>query len=212
MTFIKILSGLVLCLLFVSATSSASAQDSDSEKILINKRPLQDLGERATSAIDKGADLNASFLVELSGQFGKDGKIDFKTARFTRTEGDERMIDLAKNAIVAISDAGYFAYVRNIVGNQFIVQVSQNNSNVSFEIGSEFGSESKAKERQSTISVFVALVKHQKNRGPLTSDDKDDLTLLESVSAVAEGKKLIIRAVLPKLIVQDMIKRRIATK
>lgn len=208
MTLRKIFPVLTLALLLVSASTPVFAQVSDSETVLINKRPLGDLGDRTAREIANGLDLNANFLIELAGQLRKDGKIDRKTARFTRTEGDKRMGDLARNAIEAISDAGFFAYVQSILGNQFTLQVFQNDDTIGFEIRSDLATESVAKSRQSTLNLLFRVAQEEKARKAETVEEKDDLILLKSMSVIAEGKKLIIRSALPKVAAQNMIKSR----
>lgn len=185
-------------------------KDDPVTEIEVNKRPIQDFAAFARKEIETGLDLNAEFVVELEGTLTKDGRIDAKTARFKRTDGDPRMVALIRKSIESVNDAGYFSYLTALSAQNLILVIAQDKENLRINIASEFETEARSKSTRSALELMVSLGKHQKNRDNATESEKDDLLLLESVIVGSEGKKLFIKSVLPKATVKEMIERNLS--
>lgn len=85
-----------------------------------NKKPLEDfaddvLAKRAEK--DGKLDLSKSFMVKMVGELDKDGKLDPKKSRYAKLkpeeQGDQEMVDVAKQAIEAINNSGMFYYLKS---------------------------------------------------------------------------------------------------
>src|SRR5690349_9962881 len=117
---------LVLSCLLLLATLPAFAQGS------INKKPLQDFAANLDSKLDKDKiDLTKPFSVTLEGYLTEDGRFDPKRSKFTKVEGDPRIVEVGKDAIIALGDSGMLGYLRNLGVEKIRLDLSQNENNVS---------------------------------------------------------------------------------
>ena len=83
----------------------------------INKRPLVDLANQVNELREKeGVDLQGAFTVKASGKIDKTGKLDPRSFKFERAEGDEKLVGLVEESIEAINVAGYLQYLKDLSG------------------------------------------------------------------------------------------------
>ncbi len=179
---------------------------------MINRRPLVDLGnfindERAKNQLD----LQSEFELSARGKLDKNGRLDPKNFRYIKASGeDERMINVVKASIEAVNVAGYLQYLRDLTGKDLFLDLSQNETDISAVIQSEVETESRAKAIKSTLELGISIAKNRKLAENADQNDKDDLVVLEGAKVEVEGKRVIIRFVVPKEIAHPMIERKLA--
>jgi len=179
---------------------------------LINKRPFVDLANSVNDLLDKNqVKLESAFVVNASGKLNKDGKLDPKSFRYVQAaSSDEKLIDVVKESIEAINDSGYLLYLKELSGKDFDLLLQQDDSNISAIVKSEMESETRARTLKSNLDLLIGLKKALKSSAEADQNDKDDLVLLENAKIEIEGKKVIIRFVVPKEIALPMIQRKLA--
>lgn len=172
-------------------------------------KDLADLVQRQVQS--KEVDLDAPFLVELSGTIGKNGKLDPVTAKYIRTEGDAKIVEVAKRAVEAMNDAGYFQYLSSFSAGKIVILVKQDETEFAVDISSELSSEQRAKAVVSAMRIMLTFAKDQKSQSPEDQRSKDELILLNSTTVSSESKNFAITFKLPKAVFQIMLARELAT-
>ncbi len=199
--FVK--SFFILCGIVSALAAVPVIAQENSGGITINKRPFKDFGEFVRQKIDnKEVDLDKPFLVELEGILTKDGRFDTKKTKFIRSEGDAEMIKVAKQAISAISDSGWFAYLQKSGVEKINLILAQDDTTVSSIIKSEMTDENKAKTIASGLNAIIQMSRMQVK-------DEDEKLLLNNTSVVSRGKQFIINLALPKSAAQEMIRHKL---
>jgi len=178
---------------------------------LINKRPFVDLANSVNDMLDKNeVKLESAFVVNASGKLNKEGKLDPKTFRYIQAaSNDVKMIDVIKESIEAINDSGYLQYLSGISGRDFSLLLQQDDTSITAVVQSEMESDLRANSMKSSLDLLIAGFKLKKSGENADQNDKDDLTLLENAKVETDGKKLIIRFVVPKEIALPMIQRKL---
>jgi hypothetical protein len=196
---------LAISLLLTVVSSQLFAQTEKQTDIIVNKKPLSDFGRELKQKIDnKEIDLNSQFVVEISGIIDRNGKLDSKTTKIIRAEGDQKVTDTVKNAIIAFSDTGFLQYLRTMDINEVNILVKQDDSNVAVAISSIAKTKEKAKILTSTIGSLlkfapIAISKQSK------VEDSTEIFILKSTTARADDDKLIVEFVAPKEKVHEII-------
>ncbi len=195
--------------MFLAATVfSVSAQ---SDGIELNKRPLRDFGTTLKSDLDsKNIDFSRPFLVELRGKLNDKGKLDVKSSSFTRTDGDAALVEVVKNGILAISDAGYFKYLQSFQSPNFDLLVEQTTTDFAARIAIEQTDERRAKTFASAFSMMIQLANAQKEGPNATAEQKKDLALLKFITARTQDNSVILSLIAPSKEIQDLIKEELA--
>lgn len=177
----------------------------------INKRPLVDLANQVNELREKeGIDLQGAFIVKASGKIDKTGKLDPKTFRFERAEGDEKLVGLVEESIEAINVAGYLQYLKDLSGRNLDLLFVQDEDSISATIMSEMESETRARSVKTLLELGISSAKSKKAGDGADQNDKDDLLLLEGAKIMVEGKRLIILFNVEKELVHPMIQRKLA--
>ena len=178
----------------------------------INKRPMAELGNTINAIREKGQlNLESEFVVNGIGKLDKTGKLDPKTFRYVKTAGtDEALVNVVKDSIEAINEAGYLAYIKDIIGKELNFTFQQDKENIQAVFQSDLDNDSLAKQRKTSLDLLIAIAKQRKQGENASADDKDDLVLLDGVKTEAIGKKLVITFVVPKAIAHPMIQRKLA--
>ncbi len=177
----------------------------------INKRPLVDLANQVNELREKeGIDLQGAFTVKASGKIDKTGKLDPKTFRFERAEGDEKLVGLVEESIEAINVAGYLQYLKDLSGRNLDLLFVQDEDSISATIMSEMESETRARSVKTLLELGISTAKNKKASDGADQNDKDDLLLLEGAKIMVEGKRLIILFNVEKELVHPMIQRKLA--
>lgn len=183
----------------------------------INKRPLKDFADVVKARVEgQQVDLNKPFVVVAEAVLLENGRLDVsidkKTkqpkSRIIRAEGDEQMVELAKQAIAAVGDSGWLIYLKTQGIDKITYQVMQNDEQIQVLVTSD----QPTPERANTITsglkgaIEAALLLDQNNIKKLGDDEK---TLLRGATPMANGKQFILNFSLPKPVAQEMITRRL---
>ncbi|MBP6003556.1 MAG: hypothetical protein KA746_09005 [Pyrinomonadaceae bacterium] len=193
----------------VNPTTTGTNENGDP---LINKRPFVDLANNVNDLLDKNqVKLESAFVVNASGKLTKDGKFDPKSFRYGQAQSnDEKLIDIVKESIEAINDSGYLAYLKDLSGKDFGLLLQQDDLNITAIVQSELESDTRARSIKSSLDLAISLAKMKKTSAEADQNDKDDLVLLEGAKIEVEGKRVIIRFVVPKQVALPMIQRKLA--
>ena len=180
----------------------------------INKKPLEDFAETvlAKTSVEnkKKIDLTKPFVVVMNGTITKDGKLDrdSKKSGFTRNEGDEEMVNVAKEAIEAIGNSGLLGFLRNLDIEKINFTLVQDDK----QIYAIIASDQKSPERANTLtSGFNGLLKSAfllDSTGMKKLGD-DEKVLLNSAKTSTKGKQFILNFAMPKKDAHEMINRNL---
>jgi hypothetical protein len=210
---LKRLTFLLCGILLTFAAFPVFAQKETAEEIKINKRPLQDLGDMLKEKLGKGeVDLSQPFKVSVEGVLTKDGKFDASLdkeggkpkTQFVIVEGDEQMVDVAKSAIEAVGESGWFGYLRSFGAEKIKITVAQNQTDFSALIEMEQATDERAKSMASALRLLLSSTKMVGKFG------EDEKIIIGGFAAPRDsGKVVILNFALPKQIMQDMIQRNL---
>jgi len=177
------------------------------KEVEINKKPFEELGDALIDKLaKKEVDLNKPFLVILDGTIAADGKLDSKKSKFIKFEGDEQMIEVAKQAIEAVGNSGFLGHLKNNGVDKVNFTIVQNDKEISVVILSD----QKTPEKASTIaSGFNALLSGLifADKNGFKKLDENSKTLVNNSKVTSDGKKFKLNFVLPKQEAQDLINR-----
>lgn len=178
----------------------------------INKRPIVDLGNFVNEQLEKNeVDLQTQFMVNAKGKLNKDGRLDPKSFTYVvAASPDPEMVEVVKRSIEAINVAGYLQYLRDLSGKDLNLLLQQDAENLSAVVQSEMESETRANTIKSGLNALISIQKMRKSAENADQNDKDDLVLLENVKVETEGKKVVIKWLVPKEIAHPMIQRKLA--
>jgi hypothetical protein len=109
--------------MFIAAAFACAANAQD---IKVNDAPLRNFAKDVQAKIDKKEiDVTKPFAVEMAAVIKDDGNLDKNASKFTRESGDPKMVDVAKQAIWAMGDSGYFGYLEQAGISQATLSVAQ---------------------------------------------------------------------------------------
>lgn len=193
---ILLLCGIVLGL----AAFPVFAQKDKTKEVIINQRPLQDFGAMLKNGIETGEiNLKWDFKIVSEGVLTEDGKYDQSKYFFV---GEESVLDAVKAGILAISDSGWFGYLRNLGAEKVKITLMQERETFSAIIESEQKDETEAKKMTSAMNLLISLFK--KNKTNLSEDEK---TLFSGLQTTSSGKNFILSLVLPQQILHEIMLR-----
>ena len=174
----------------------------------INKRPIKDLGVFVNALLSDEKikfNLETPFIAKAKGKLTKEGKLDVKNFKIEATSPDENMVEVVKQSIEAINDAGYLQYLKMLSGKDLNMILTQDNESITAVVQSELESDTRAKSIKSGLDLAISLTKMKKT----DPNDKDDLEILNSATIQNDGKKIIIKFAIPKAMAQEMIRRKL---
>ncbi len=201
---IFLLCGLILTL----AALPVFGQEKPAENE-INRQPLRDFSKIVEEKFDrKEVDLEKSFLVQIDGVLTKDGKLDGAKSRFIRTEGDAQTVQITKQAIEAVSDSGWFMYLRNQGIEKINLTVAQDDTQFSVNILFELPTPERAKTLSTGMAGMIqaALLLDKNGSRKLGEDEK---LLLSNMKISTENKTFTLNIAIPKPTFQEMIRRKL---
>lgn len=178
----------------------------------INKKPLEDFAdvvlEKTAVENKQKIDLTKNFTVIMDGVISKDGKFVREKSRFTKSAGDEEMVNVAKSAIEAIGNSGLLGYLRNLDVEKINFTLIQDDQ----QIYAVIASDQKSPERANTLtSGFNGLIK-----GAFLLDSSgmkklgdDEKILLSNAKTTTKDKQFILNFAMPKKDAHDMINRNL---
>ncbi len=174
-----------------------------------NKKPLEDFADEILAKrADKQnkLDLTKSFKVVMSGVLTEDGKLDPKKSRYAKLkdeeQGDQEMVDIAKDAIEAINNSGLFYYLKTLGVDKVDFTLIQDDKQIYAVISSSQKDENKAKTISSGFNNLLSLAK-------LTVKEAELKTLLDSAKVEPQGKNFVLNFTIDKPTAQQMIEKKL---
>jgi hypothetical protein len=181
------------------AAVSLFAAAAGAQSVQINERPLHDFGEQVRSRIEqKQLDVSKPFSVEMSAVITDDGKLDRQRSKFTSESGDPKMVDVAKQAIMAMGESGYFGYLQQAGISQATLTVSQNAQTFTGSVRSS-KSRFEATILTSGVNAMLSIGLSQQNMQP------NEKLILQNTRASHDGGNIDITCTLPAAEFQRMI-------
>lgn len=198
---------------YCALATLAAGQSINEPDVAINKRPMKDFAARVKSEIEaKKVDLASPFLIELKGSLASTGKIDPKTTKLTRSEGDAAMIQIAKEAITAVNEAGYFQYLKDLRAETVTISIEQNSSEFSANFWFPVESSKRAKTVVMALDLALNLAKIKKQQPNASEADKKDLFFLESTKVSSEDVNVLFSVRAPsekvRMLIEEELKKQ----
>lgn len=185
-------------------TTSQNIQTSPLQE-KINRKPLDDLGDALNAKLEKKeVDLNKNFLVIMNGTLTKEGRLDKKTSKYVKTEGDESMINVAKDSIEAIGDSGFLIYLKNLNIDKANLTLAQNDEQIYIQLVSDMKDANKANVAASGLRTTVEGLNLADANGFAKLDESAKL-LIKHAKITSDGKNFILTVLIPKADGQAMI-------
>ena len=185
----------VLCLIFTPADFAQVKN--------FNKRPFINLAERMRERIDKNeVNLSAPFSIEVLSDLTKEGRL--KNAKL-RGAGDEKMVEVGKEFIAAISDSDLLKLLSDEGIEQITLRLSQNENQVTGSIESELKTKAKASKIASAFSSFISSGKQIIKNNP--AEDEVAFFFLNGWTASTNGKKFQLSFLASRDAVQQLVKK-----
>jgi len=173
------------------------------ENAELNKKPLLDFAVLLNQKIaDKKVDLTKPFSVEVKGVLTKEGKLNPKTAKFAKSEGDAEMIKVGKSFIEAINDSGLFGYLSMLGVDKINFALSQDEKQVTAIIKSEVATAERAKTNASGFNIMLRVAQMQ-------IKNEDDKLLLSYFNVIANDKNFVINFVAPQEAIQKLVEKNL---
>ena len=194
--------------------------DEKVSEVVINKKVMKDYALVVKEKFDKKEiDLSQNFKVVAEGVLTTGGKldttIDKKTkqpkSRILEVDGNEQMVEIAKQAIAAIGDSGWLGYLRNQGVEKINFTVVQNNDNLQVVITSDLSTPERANTVTSGLNgVIQAAFFADKNSIKKLGEDEKVLLSNAKVLVNPENKKqFVLNFLLPKTTALEMITRKL---
>jgi hypothetical protein len=185
--------------------------------IFINKRPLKDRAKDTVAQVEaKKLQLDKPFKVIIEGTLGlgKDGKTTvLKNPKPLPVDpnvpNDPEMVKLAQDWILAVGDAGWFAYLdrlddkTKVKSGKVVITIEQNDTEFIANLRSEKASDNAAKSIASGLGLLL--------QAAAAAASGDEQTFLKAAAPpTSDGKALILNFRFEKPVVQDLIQRKLA--
>ena len=178
----------------------------------INKKPFEKLGDSLNDKIAKNEiDLNKNFLVVMDGTLTVDGRLDKDNSRYVKSEGDEQMVIVAKDAIEAIGDSGFLAYLKDNGVDKANLTLRQDDTQIYIQIVSDQKDANKANTTASGFNTMLSgLIFADKNG--ITKLDENSLLLVNNAKVTSDGKNFVLTVTIPKTDAQAMINKSLKNR
>lgn len=196
-------------------TETTTDKNETVSAIEINKEPMKKFASDVKVKFEKKEiDLSQNFTVVAEGVLTKEGKLDTtldkktkqQKSRILKSEGNEQMIDIAKQAIAAIGDSGWLGYLQGQGVEKINFTVVQDNDNLQVIITSDLPTPERAKTVSSGVGGLISGALLFKKLG------EDEKLLLSSAKASfnpQNTKQFVLNFLLPKATALDMITRKL---
>ena len=173
----------------------------------INRKPFEDLGDALNDKIEKKEiDLSKPFSVVLDGTITNDGKLDAKKSKFIKFDGDEQMVNVAKDAIEAVGNSGFLGYLKNNGIDRVNFTMVQDDKQIYVLIVSDQKTPEKAATTASGFNTLISGIKILDQNGLKKLDDNSK-TLVENSKVSSDGKNFVLNFTIPKQNAQDLINK-----
>jgi hypothetical protein len=187
------------------ATLPVFAQKSEQQKSeefnsRLNKKPLQDFAKSLTEKVEKSeVDISKSFSVTLESVLTKDGNFDPKQSRFTKSEGDAKMIVVAKEAIESLGYTNIFVYFAEMGVKKLKINFAQDEKEISFIVDSELPIPERVRTISSAFNGLLSIAK-------MNVKEEEVKFLLNNSRVMPQDKNFIFSMVLPKEMAHQLLK------
>ncbi len=204
---LELLCGMLLTL----AALPVFSQDSAPKAPEISKQALRIFGDNFQRKAESGeVDVKAPFLLEFRGTLTKAGKIDPATVKFPREEGDSKLIEIAKEAIEAVSDSGFLQYLSSLGSKDIEVVLEQDLTEFTALLSLGLENEARARTTNSGLKSYLMMAtKITAERPDTKQGDKDALLFLRSAGVRAEGKTVLLSMKVSKADFHEIIFRQL---
>jgi hypothetical protein len=101
---------------------------------------------------------------------------------------------------LALGDSGWFAYLRNLDSEKFVLNVEQDETNFAASILSESKTPERAKSIASSLNMFISL-------GTAQTNNENDKLFLESMKVISIESSFKIALVVPQSKFQESLSR-----
>lgn len=189
--------------------TQAGIESEPVKEVEINKKVFEDFGATLSDKVaSKQVDLSKTFTLVMEGIITADGNLDSKKSKFVKIDGDEQMINVAKDAIEAVGDSGVLGYLKIRGIDKITFKLIQDDKQIYAVITSDQKTPEKANTAASGISgLLSALVIADANGWKKL--DKDSKTLVNGAKITSQGKNFILNFAIPKPIAQEMMNRKL---
>ena len=198
MSLMKRISLIAVLLALLAVLASGQAVRS----VRVNKRPLRDLAQSVNSELDQGrVSLIRNFSVTLDVVIKNDGTFDTSRSKFDLKKqfGEPQILNVAKLAIGACGQTGFFGYLKNLGIDTATITLTQDDAQVKARLTGAVPTADRAKMLASSFDSLISM-------GKMTAlNPSDERTLLSAVTATTDGKTVVLNLTLPKQTVQTMI-------
>lgn len=187
------------------ADKTAKKSDPVDDSKPINKKPLEDFTNAiVTEYENKSIDLTKKFDVELISKLTDDGRFDTKNLQFNAKEGDEDIVKIAKDALLAIGDSGFLKYLRVNDIKEIRLSLIQDDKKIYARVISNQKTAKKAIETARGLSGVISVAK-------LSDRSEDEMTLLNSAKLTNDGRNFVMTIDIPKDQAQKMMESQLKT-
>ncbi|MGI8638400.1 MAG: hypothetical protein ACR2MG_00370 [Pyrinomonadaceae bacterium] len=177
------------------------------KEIEINKKPFEELGDSLNDKLaKKEVDLTKPFSVILDGTITADGKLDSKKSKFVKFDGDEQMVNVAKDAIEAVGNSGFLGYLKNNGVDKVNFTMVQDDKQIYVIIVSDQKTPEKASTTASGFNTLLSGIRLLDQNG-LKKLDESSKTLINNSKVTNDGKNFVLNFTIPKQDAQNLINR-----
>lgn len=165
----------------------------------VNQQPLREFAKVAQSRIDsKQLDIKKPFSLEMAAVITEDGRLDKNASRFTTQSGDPKMVETAKEAVMALGETGYFGYLKQLGIDHARLSISQTTDSFAANVLGEQNS-FRARMTAAALNMMIPVAAGRENAPP-----NEKILLQNTRASVSEGG-VNINCTLPAADFQRMI-------
>jgi hypothetical protein len=171
----------------------------------INKKALKDFAAYANERKKEGKlNLDQPFEIVIQAQMDDKGKL--LNPKFTKTAGDENLVDLFGRMVGALNDSGFLTYLQPISkdnpGSTIIITIKQGENEVLATVESEAASPDRARNLAKVLNTMLVF-------GAGSRAGKDEEVLMKNTSVAPDGKKVIVKLTMPRQTVVEMLQKQL---
>jgi len=173
----------------------------------INRVPIEDLGDLINAKLEKNeVDLTKPFTVTIESTINAEGKFDAKNTKFVRAEGDEQMVEIAKQALKAMGDSGFLGLLKEKGIDKVNITLVQNDDEIYAIVLSDMKNPNTAKTAASELNLALQAAKFADDNN-IKKLDETSRVLVDNSKLTSEGKNFRLDFKLPKQDAQVIIKQ-----
>ena len=146
---------------------NTTAKKSDPVKAIdINRKPLDDFADEVLAKwASKEVNLSDQFLIKMTGEITKNGRLNRQKSRFAQAQGNEAIVNIAKRAIESVGDSGWLGYLSDVDLKKLDLTLAQNDSQFVAVVVSKANSPERANTVSSLLRKTIQAVLFAHNNG-----------------------------------------------